>query len=752
VTYDYANGSYLPDGEVNLTVPNGVPYGPITVTTFGGTSNAFPETFTGITAAATSGTPADSTKAAANPNQSITLSGTGFTANTAVVFQAIDINGSRYEHIVKPSSVMANGSQLTVLVPYDAITGPLSVVGDELNTAALLQIVPVVTSAYMTGVGTAQLQGFGFIEGNGSIYNFDGATVIDTSTTSGPDVYYNYANGSYTTNALVNLSPPTSGSGALTVTTAGGTSAPIAWNAIDPNLGDLSDVASNPNSGALYVSEYNGNVIQQINPNTGASIGSGIALPGGASYGLTGLQVLTQAVTLAGVSVPAGSLLVVDGYANPDRIDAINPSTGAVLATLHLHDNLDANSGVYDPASGKLYLLRGSANQVAVVDPNTGLTLSQFATPEGIDYWNGGLALGPTLDNLWLGSDTSNVVYEVNKSTGNVLASVNLASQGVAGIGGLAFNAAGQLLVASTDGVVFVVNLNTQAQLALPAARSTSVTAATQAATLTSNEVAPIINRAIALWAATGISTTELNVLQHVDFQITDLPGAYVGLAAPGTIYLDENADGYGWFAETSPADWSAFSGTGAAREAIASARSPAWGHIDLLTVVAHELGHELGLSDDHGNDLMGQFLPTGVRRLPATLLSAPDSLVASPAPLYTMRQSASSPMTLAALDLALRAEWGAEAVGSHVGGVAITSSLVQSVNPTLGRITLIASGDTPSAIPHGPYWGNNRRLGHRPGQSSSEAISTLKRTPIASRLKRLTAVDFSEPEAVNRQ
>ena len=581
VTYDYVDGTYLINGQINVTVPPGADFGPFTVTTAGGTSNAFGLSFTGITSTASSGTPTSAAVASANPGQAITLDGSGFTLATSVVFSAINVNGNQYQDLVKPIAVTPDGTQLTVVVPDDAMTGTVGVVGDAMDTKALLQVVPVVTyadfqsvsgdgtsaaglirgrgfvegagtytfgtttvvntsvnsgpdvyydptngrvngaayltvpltgspygavtvttaggtsaaytvglskiqstaasgtpadpsqasanpgqvvtlsgsglstgtgvvaqyvntngnpafellhpfytdtagdlaevtvpnyyngafawhivgstsaplvqvvplvtAASMTGVASAQILGYGFEEAHGSAYTFDGTAVVNTSATAGPNVYY----GNGVANGLVNLAPPTSGAGVLTVTTAGGTSAPFAWNAIDTNLGDLSDLASDPTSGALYVSEYNGNVIQRIDPSSGAAIGSALALPGGAWYGLTGLQILPQAMTLAGVTVPAGSLLVVNGYANPDRVDAINPSTGAVLATLHLHDNLDANAGVYDPATGELYLLRGSANQVAVVDPNSGLTLSQFATPEGIDYWNGGLALDP---------------------------------------------------------------------------------------------------------------------------------------------------------------------------------------------------------------------------------------------------------------------------------------------------------------------------------------------------------------------
>ena len=145
-------------------------------------------------------------------------------------------------------------------------------------------------------------------------------------------------------------------------------------------------------------------------------------------------------------------------------------------------------------------------------------------------------------------------------------------------------------------------------------------------ALLTPDELAPVLTAAIEDWAAAGLPAQDVARLRGVSVQITDLPAGYLGGTAIGgnTIYLSADADGYGWFIDTTPGHSAAFARPVPRPRRLADPSAAPAGHEDLLTVVMHELGHTLGLDDldpaKFPTDLMAETLATGVRRLPSAL------------------------------------------------------------------------------------------------------------------------------------
>jgi WD40 repeat protein len=286
--------------------------------------------------------------------------------------------------------------------------------------------------------------------------------VTDSSTDSSTDVYYNPDFSAQNGRVYFNSTLPRFGMGGVTVTTPGGTSDPLNLNVTrlavaGTNLGDVAVAANgdiwtsdqaNP-ANLLRIDATTGQVLQTITLNN--SFGTAYL------FNLAGLQ-FVPAMSLGGTSVPAGSLLVFDGEPNPDRVTAIDPSNGTILASVQLGANYDLTAGIYDPATQHLFVLEqnGAGSRMIELNPTTGAQINAVTLPFNIQSW-AGLAIDPTDGNFWIGSSSSGgIVVKVN-SSGTELKRVDLSTQGINNneISGLAFAPDGSLLVASTHGVIY---------------------------------------------------------------------------------------------------------------------------------------------------------------------------------------------------------------------------------------------------------------------------------------------------------
>jgi len=144
---------------------------------------------------------------------------------------------------------------------------------------------------------------------------------------------------------------------------------------------------------------------------------------------------------------------------------------------------------------------------------------------------------------------------------------------------------------------------------------------------LTNAELQGIVTEAVARWTETGIlDSRDEEKLAKVSFQIADLSDLALGQATPELVLIDVNAAGYGWYVDATPADDLEFGLKMSELELLASGTSPAFGRIDLLTVVMHELGHVLGLEDldPNAGSLMSGTLDASTRRLNESTTDSP--------------------------------------------------------------------------------------------------------------------------------
>ncbi len=170
-----------------------------------------------------------------------------------------------------------------------------------------------------------------------------------------------------------------------------------------------------------------------------------------------------------------------------------------------------------------------------------------------------------------------------------------------------------------------------------------------------------------ASWLAAGADTALLAGLEVV---VTSLPGTQLGATVGRTVYLDDDAAGWGW--------------------------SVTGGRMDLLSVLLHELGHVLGLG--HTDDgVMSALLAPGAR-LAATSLdgaaptsartstSTPEAPRATPERASGARSVASPGSAAAPLPRTTTA----------IAAVAVTHAVAAAVGSTASAWAPVLSGATP--------------------------------------------------------
>jgi subtilisin-like proprotein convertase family protein/Ca2+-binding RTX toxin-like protein len=130
----------------------------------------------------------------------------------------------------------------------------------------------------------------------------------------------------------------------------------------------------------------------------------------------------------------------------------------------------------------------------------------------------------------------------------------------------------------------------------------------------TLDEISVLAEAAVQRWFSDGtFSDAQLARINAVRFEVVDLPGQMLAFTTWDVIYIDASAAGFGWFIDTTDTAFSVTTEEGALR---AASDSAAYGRMDLLTVLGHELGNLLGLEDKPvgSADLMSATLEAGTR------------------------------------------------------------------------------------------------------------------------------------------
>ncbi|HLT48785.1 MAG TPA: T9SS type A sorting domain-containing protein [Rubricoccaceae bacterium] len=173
------------------------------------------------------------------------------------------------------------------------------------------------------------------------------------------------------------------------------------------------------------------------------------------------VEVAPEALTLGTTSLPAGTLLFINGESGPAEIYALDKTTGAVLATLSTAFGVGhVVGGAYNPARNTFFLVQdnvpgsGDGNLIAEVDPVTGAVLNTFQITASFSVNFGDVEVADATGNLLVVSSDESDMAEFTPD-GTFVQYQDLPPE-VSGLSGIGLDcAAREAWVAGGNGRIF---------------------------------------------------------------------------------------------------------------------------------------------------------------------------------------------------------------------------------------------------------------------------------------------------------
>ncbi len=167
------------------------------------------------------------------------------------------------------------------------------------------------------------------------------------------------------------------------------------------------------------------------------------------------------AVTLAGITVPPGTLFSIENDNNPPRIYAVDVSDSSILATV----NTDASAvgswvgGAYSKARGTFFCVDWTGDRIQEIDPADGAVLNDFTVnPAGattFDVFFGDVDVLDADGHVYLVS-SSQARVRVLSTDGVWFGDLDLGVLGITGMSGIGFDdPRDEAWIGSTNGIIY---------------------------------------------------------------------------------------------------------------------------------------------------------------------------------------------------------------------------------------------------------------------------------------------------------